>query len=118
MNSKIDTKKNTQNSLVPLTRLEVIKEVKRQVVAIEKEFDLVFNFINTYPKSVTFFGSARFSENNEHYKSAQRLAFELSKRGYSILTGGGGGIMEGANRGAFEAGGPSLGAATRQRRGG
>jgi len=98
-----------RNSLVKLSRREIIAEVRRQLTAIEKEFDAVFTFINEHPKSVTFFGSARFSEKNAHYMVAQSLAHELSKRGYSILTGGGGGIMEGANRGAFEAGGPSLG---------
>ncbi len=98
-----------RNSLVPFTRHEIIREVHRHIKAIETEFDQVFTFINNYPKSVTFFGSARFSENTEHYKAAYNLAAELAKRDYSILTGGGGGIMEGANRGAFEAGGQSLG---------
>jgi uncharacterized protein (TIGR00730 family) len=109
MNNNHDTPHNGHNSLVPLTRHEIVTEVRRHIKAIETEFDQVFTFINKYPKSVTFFGSARFSENSEHYKAAKNLASELSKRGYSILTGGGGGIMEGANRGAYEAGGPSLG---------
>jgi len=100
---------NHRNTLIPLSRHEIAEEVQRQIVAIEKEFEQAFTFINKYPKSVTFFGSARFSENNEHYKVAQKLANRLSKLGYSILTGGGGGVMEAANRGAYEAGGESLG---------
>lgn len=58
---------------------------------------------------VTVFGSARFKEDHEHYKLAQRTGYELAKAGYAVMTGGGPGIMEAANRGAREAGGLSLG---------
>src|SRR3989344_3400277 len=102
-------RKDRPNSLEPLTRQQIIGEVSRHVKSIEKEFEQVFTFINKYPKSVTFFGSARFSENNKHYILSKKLARELSKKGYSILTGGGGGIMEAANRGAYEIGGASIG---------
>ena len=51
---------------------------------------------------MTFFGSARITEDNEYYQKAKDLAFQLAKEGYTIITGGGGGIMEAANRGAME----------------
>lgn len=56
-------------------------------------------------KSVTIFGSARFDENNKYYKDAFELSEVLAKNGYSITTGGGGGIMHAANKAAFLVGG-------------
>ena len=58
---------------------------------------------------VTVFGSARFKEDHEYYKLARETGYELAKAGYVVMTGGGPGIMEAANRGAREAGGLSLG---------
>ncbi len=58
---------------------------------------------------VTVFGSSRFDENHPHYQLARRIGSELAKAGFAVMTGGGSGIMEAANRGAKEAGGLSLG---------
>lgn len=58
---------------------------------------------------VTFFGSARFAETDAEYQSAREAAAEAAKLGFTVLTGGGPGIMEAANRGAFESGGRSIG---------
>ena len=58
---------------------------------------------------VTVFGSARFDENHEYYKMARGVGKALAKAGFAVLTGGGPGIMEAANRGAKDAGGVSLG---------
>lgn len=58
---------------------------------------------------VTVFGSARFPEDHEYYELARSLGRRLAEGGYSVITGGGPGIMEAANRGAKEAGGRTLG---------
>ena len=58
---------------------------------------------------MTIFGSSRAKPGNTYYKEALNLSFLLSKKGYTIATGGGGGVMEAANKGACEAGGHSLG---------
>ena len=93
----------------PLTKKEIEYASKLRVSRISKEFSRGFKFIKKYPKSVTFFGSARFKEDNIHYQQAKNIAEELSKLGYAIVTGGGPGIMEAANKGAYEAGGASVG---------
>ena len=58
---------------------------------------------------ITVFGSARFKENHKYYKIAQDVGERIHKLGFTVMTGGGPGIMEAANRGAFEAGGYSVG---------
>lgn len=58
---------------------------------------------------VTIFGSARFTEDNRYYALARQVAHSLGQAGFTIMTGGGPGIMEGANRGAQEAGAYSVG---------
>lgn len=58
---------------------------------------------------VTVFGSARFTEENWYYKLARETGERLAKKGFAVMTGGGPGIMEAANRGAHEAGGRSIG---------
>jgi uncharacterized protein (TIGR00730 family) len=65
------------------------------------EFTEGFEFISKLKNSVTIFGSARLDEDDRWYKEAQKLAKMLSKSGHHIVTGGGPGIMEAANRGAF-----------------
>jgi len=68
-----------------------------------------FEAIGQYPKTVTVFGSARTPEGNKDYEDIRRVAGKVCKAGFAVLTGGGPGIMEAANRGAFEACGYSLG---------
>ena len=58
---------------------------------------------------VTVFGSARFPEGHRYYQLAREIGYGLAQAGFAVMTGGGSGIMEAANRGAREAGGLSLG---------
>jgi len=78
-------------------------------------FRTVFDFIKGYRvlhfvgPCVTVFGSARFDEHHPHYIKAQEIGREIAKLGFTIMTGGGPGIMEAANRGAREVKGRSVG---------
>jgi uncharacterized protein (TIGR00730 family) len=66
--------------------------------------------LENYPKSVTFFGSSQIGEDHPYYQDARKLSGRIVQElGYSIVSGGGPGIMEAADRGAFEAGGDSIG---------
>jgi uncharacterized protein (TIGR00730 family) len=77
---------------------------------IQEEFRQGIDMISEFTPSVTFYGSARLEETHPSYKQAQSLAYRISKElGYIVISGGGGGIMEAANRGAYEAGGKSVG---------
>lgn len=88
----------------------LLESEQKRLATITEEFSGGFAFVRKYPKSVSFFGSARFDENNIHYKQAQALAKRIAKElNYAIITGGGPGIMEAANRGAMDTGGDSVG---------
>ncbi|MFA6158479.1 MAG: TIGR00730 family Rossman fold protein [Candidatus Paceibacterota bacterium] len=92
------------------SREKLKNDARRRMATINSEFRHTFKFLLSYPRSVTVFGSARFTEDHPCYERARALASRISKEtGYAIVSGGGGGIMEAANRGAFEAGGKSIG---------
>ncbi len=74
-----------------------------------REFIRGFRKLHYVGPCVTIFGSARFKEDHKYYKVTQQIAGEIAKLGFTIMTGGGPGIMEAANRGAREVGGKSVG---------
>ena len=76
---------------------------------IHGEFSRAFRALYPIGPAVTVFGSARFKETHPYYQLASAVGSELARAGFATLTGGGPGIMEAANRGAHEAGGPSYG---------
>ncbi len=78
-------------------------------VRIFLEFLRGFEEIQITAPCVTVFGSARFEEGHEYYELARSLGRKLAENGFTVMTGGGPGIMEAANRGAREGGGSSLG---------
>jgi len=80
-----------------------------QIFKIMSEFVEGFEKMNKIGPSVTIFGSARTKKDAEHYKIAQKIAKKLAKEGFGIITGGGPGIMEAANKGAQKGKGSSAG---------
>ncbi|MBC7396552.1 MAG: TIGR00730 family Rossman fold protein [Bdellovibrionales bacterium] len=68
-----------------------------------------FHFMRGSKKTVTVFGSARLASDHPYCREAKTLCFQLAKQGYTVVTGGGGSLMQAANEGAFEAKGQSIG---------
>ncbi len=101
---------------VPASKLPVFERPKDfrsqpewRVLRVTAEMVNGWQFLADFKKTVTFFGSARFPEGNKWYETARGLGKLCAENGYSVITGGGPGIMEGGNRGAHEAGGVSVG---------
>ena len=80
-----------------------------QIFKIMAEFVDGFEKLSKIGPCVSIFGSARTKPDHKYYHLAEDIAFKLTKEGYGIITGGGPGIMEAANKGAKEAGGKSVG---------
>ncbi|ADO45108.1 conserved hypothetical protein [Hydrogenobacter thermophilus TK-6] len=95
--------------------LRLIEELKIKqgdtwrVLKIMSEFVRGFDELSNVGPAVTFFGSSRLGEEDKYYKFAYRTAFRLGQMGFCIITGGGPGVMEAANRGAYDAGALSVG---------
>jgi len=80
-----------------------------RIFRIMAEFVEGFEAMAHFPPAVTMFGSSRVKPGDRDYQKAERIARLLVKEGYCMITGGGPGIMEAANKGAKEAGGESIG---------
>jgi uncharacterized protein (TIGR00730 family) len=80
-----------------------------RVFRIMSEFVQGFELLREHGLAATFWGSARTHPDDEYYKDAEALAAKLAKKGFSIISGGGPGIMEASNVGAFKVGGKSVG---------
>jgi uncharacterized protein (TIGR00730 family) len=81
----------------------------QRVLRIQDELRAGFKTLNHIGKAVSFFGSSRTPRDHPRYAEARQMARDLGHEGYAIITGGGPGIMEAANRGARDAGVPSIG---------
>ena len=82
---------------------------EEKLIRISLEFSKGLAFLRKYKKAVTFFGSAVLPQSHRACREAYKLAYWAAKRGYVVITGGGGSVMEAANRGARDAGGISIG---------
>jgi uncharacterized protein (TIGR00730 family) len=80
-----------------------------RIMRIAGEFVRGFRRLHFVGPCVTVFGSARFTEDHRYYAVARDMGSRLARLGFTVMTGGGPGVMEAANRGAREAGGPSIG---------
>lgn len=85
-----------------------VKDLWR-IFKIMAEFVEGFEELSSVGPAVSIFGSAREKPKTKYYKLAQETASDLARAGFAIITGGGGGIMEAANKGAVQAGGKSIG---------
>lgn len=100
---KDKTKKNL------LIRERLIAEAEGRLDTVVDEFERAFDILAKYEKTVTIFGSARKPQNDNITMGAYDLAARMARSGYAVITGGGHGVMEASNRGAYEAGGASIG---------
>jgi len=89
--------------------IEALAEDSWRMFRILGEFAQGFEEMADVDKAVTIFGSARLQADDPYHRKAERLAAGLAAQGYVVITGGGPGIMEAGNKGAFEAGGRSIG---------
>ncbi len=92
-----------------MTVLEARQRDIWRIFQIMSEFVDGFELMSRTSPAISIFGSARMKPGSKYYELTRRVAFELAKTGYGIVSGGGGGLMEAANRGAREAGGESIG---------
>jgi uncharacterized protein (TIGR00730 family) len=89
---------------------EKAEDLERHVALIAQEFREGFEAVDKIkPPAVTIFGSARIGEGDPVYEGARALARRFADRGWAVVTGGGPGVMEAANRGAKDGGGLSVG---------
>jgi uncharacterized protein (TIGR00730 family) len=101
--------KNFEYNFFP-SKTDFKKSFTWRIFRIMGEFIEGFEFISGLKgKTATIFGGTHFSSTSPFYQEAEKLGRLLSKQGWTIVTGGGPGIMEAANKGAYEAGGKSVG---------
>src|SRR5215472_8333999 len=92
--------------------LSELRTQEKEIARLERIHKAFINLLRAnydLGPAVTVFGSARFKDRHPYYQLARAVGKELARAGFATLTGGGPGIMEAANRGAFEAGGTSYG---------
>lgn len=104
--SKIRKDRTKKNLLI---RERLIASAEGRLETVVDEFEQVFSILAKHEKTVTIFGSARKPQDDEITMGAYDLAARMARAGFAVITGGGHGVMEAANRGTYEAGGDSIG---------
>ena len=92
-----------------MSEMHMPSEEPWRIFRIMAEFVEGFDELSTIGPAVSIFGSARIKPGEKYYELASDTAREIVKAGFAVITGGGGGIMEAANKGASDAGGKSIG---------
>lgn len=99
----------TNNTCVPMEVEDFTENINWKIFRIMSEFVEGFEFLSKLKNEVTVFGSARSNVGDPYYATAKEFGRLCADGGFTVITGGGPGIMEAANRGAFDAGGESVG---------
>jgi len=99
----------TDEAVHPPAEPPKMNDITWRIFRIMAEFVEGFQFLSEFKNEVTIFGSARSKPGNRWYKEARKFGNILAENGFTVITGGGPGVMEGANRGAMEKGGESIG---------
>jgi uncharacterized protein (TIGR00730 family) len=92
-----------------LVRRRMIDSAEGRLRGVVEEFEEVFEMLGKHSKTVTIFGTARKLDNEGVASNAYELSRRLAVDGFTVVTGGGNGVMEASNRGAYDAGGQSIG---------
>lgn len=98
-----------KQSFAPKTWQEIKVKDSWQIFKVMAEFVEGFEKLAKIGPCVSIFGSARLKEDSEPYQTTVKIAGLLAEKGYGVISGGGPGIMEAANKGAYEANGKSVG---------
>lgn len=102
----IETKQRTSHVHM---RQKLIDAAEGRLIGVSDEFVRAFDILAKYEKAVTIFGSARLQSDTPTYKAGYDIASRLASEGFAVVSGGGCGVMEAANKGAYDTGGDSIG---------
>ncbi|MGE5382360.1 MAG: TIGR00730 family Rossman fold protein [Omnitrophica WOR_2 bacterium] len=105
----LNEEERIREAITPKSWNEIMTSDSWEVFKIMAEFVEGFEKLGRIGPCVTIFGSARTHSSNKYYKLAEEIAYLLTKKGFGIISGGGPGIMEAANKGAHFGGGKSVG---------
>ena len=109
VNIPVNSLKSEDDKNHLLVRQKMIDAAEGRLVTVVEEFEKAFDILGKYDKTITVFGTARLPQTHPVCRQAYAASWALAKQGYAIVTGGGGGAMEAANKGALDAGGTSIG---------
>lgn len=107
--------KKKENSLIPAKEHAFLEGPRPKQFELRFAYKVFWEFMRAFKQlhnigpCITVFGSARFKETHKYYNAAREMGKRIAQLGLTTMTGGGPGVMEAANRGAYEAGGRSVG---------